>query len=476
LVRKRDCGDSLAYCERRAEFHSPEGAALFRPAATGSSIGEVEKRSAFRHIGYNATLVQGPDFMQLFAFGINHQTAPLLLREQVVFHAENMVQALRDLVDRQPVKEAAIISTCNRTEVYCHTEEPAQAMHWLAEYHKLKSQNLEPYLYQLPHDRAVKHAFRVASGLDSMVLGEPQILGQFKDAVRSAEQAGTLGLLLNKLFQRTFSVAKTVRSETEIGASTVSMASAAVRLAERIYPSIAEQAALFIGAGEMIELSATHFGARHPRQMTFANRTVERAQHLAERFRGRAITLNDLPSQLAVHDIIVTCTASSLPIIGKGVIESALRARKHRPFLIIDLAVPRDVEAQVGELDDVFLYSVDDLGKIAREGMDARESAVAQAEAIIETQVGDFMQWMDRRELVPTIRALRDDAERARRRAVEHALRQLARGDESQQVIEQLSHSLTNKLLHAPTHALNHANQDDREQLTNTLRRLYQLK
>ena len=414
--------------------------------------------------------------MQLFAFGINHQTAPLALREQVVFHAENLVQALRDLVDRNPVTEAAIISTCNRTEVYCDTAEPRRALHWLADYHQLKAQHLEPHIYQLPHERAVKHAFRVASGLDSMVLGEPQILGQFKDAVRTAEEAGTLGLLLNKLFQRTFLVAKNVRSETDIGASTVSMAAAAVRFAERIYPSIAEQSALFIGAGEMIELTATHFGSRHPRHMTFANRTVERAQHLAERFRGRAISLNYLPSQLASHDIIVSCTASMLPIIGKGLIESALRARKHRPLLIIDLAVPRDVEAEVGALDDVFLYTVDDLGRVAREGLDVRESAVAQAEAIIETQVGDFMQWLDNRELVPTIRELRDDAERARRREVERAVRQLARGDDAGQVLEQLSHSLTNKFLHAPTHALNHANDDDREQLVNMLRRLYKLK
>ncbi|MEO8442390.1 MAG: glutamyl-tRNA reductase [Betaproteobacteria bacterium] len=414
--------------------------------------------------------------MQLFAFGINHQTAPLALREQVVFNAENLVQALRDLVDRNPVKEAAIISTCNRTEVYCDTEEPRQALRWLADYHRLKAQHLDPYVYQLPREHAVKHAFRVASGLDSMVLGEPQILGQFKDAVRTAEQAGTLGLLLNKLFQRTFSVAKAVRSETDIGASTVSMASTAVRFAERIYPSIAEQSALFIGAGEMVELTATHFGARHPKHMTFANRTVERAQQLAERFRGRAISLNDLPSQLAVHDIIVSCTASMLPIIGKGLIESALRVRKHRPLLLIDLAVPRDVETEVGALDDVFLCTVDDLGRMAREGLDKRESAVAQAEAIIETQVGDFMQWLDNRELVPTIRALRDEAERARRHEVEHAVRNLARGDNAQQVLEQLSHSLTNKFLHAPTHALNHANDDDREQLVNMLRRLYQLK
>jgi glutamyl-tRNA reductase len=414
--------------------------------------------------------------MELFAFGINHHTAPLSLREQVVFSAENMVQALRDLVERNPVKEAAIVSTCNRTEIYCNTAEPRQAMQWLANFHQLKVDNLEPHLYQLPQELAVKHAFRVASGLDSMVLGEPQILGQFKSAVRAAESAGTLGLLLNKLFQRTFSVAKVVRSETDIGASTVSMASAAVKLAERIYPTIADQSVLFIGAGEMIELCATHFSAQHPKHTTFANRTLERAQALAERFRGRTITFTELPSQLAAHDIIVTCTASTLPIIGKGLIESALRTRKRRPILIIDLAVPRDVESEVETLDDVFLYSVDDLGRLAREGLDMRQAAVAQAEAIIETQVGDFMQWLDNRQLVPTIRALRDDAEQVRRHELERALQRLAHGDDAAVVIDQLSHALTNKFLHAPTHALNHASEEDREQLVTVLRRLHQLK
>ena len=414
--------------------------------------------------------------MELFAFGINHHTAPLSLREQVVFSAENMVQALRDLVERNPVKEAAIVSTCNRTEIYCNTAEPRQAMQWLANFHQLKVDNLEPHLYQLPQELAVKHAFRVASGLDSMVLGEPQILGQFKSAVRAAESAGTLGLLLNKLFQRTFSVAKVVRSETDIGASTVSMASAAVKLAERIYPTIADQSVLFIGAGEMIELCATHFSAQRPKHTTFANRTLERAQALAERFRGRTITFTELPSQLAAHDIIVTCTASTLPIIGKGLIESALRTRKRRPILVIDLAVPRDVEAEVEKLDDVFLYSVDDLGRLAREGLDMRQAAVAQAEAIIETQVGDFMQWLDNRQLVPTIRALRDDAEQVRRHELERALQRLAHGDDAAVVIDQLSHALTNKFLHAPTHALNHASEEDREQLVTVLRRLHQLK
>ena len=413
--------------------------------------------------------------MPLFAFGLNHQTAPLDVRERVVFHAEQVAQALRDLVDRPPVSEAAIISTCNRTEVYCTTAEPRTAIDWLADYHRMKPSQIQPYLYELPQARAVKHAFRVASGLDSMVLGEPQILGQFKGAVRSAEEAGTLGWMLNKLFQRTFSVAKTVRSETDIGASTVSMAAAAVRLAERIYPSIGEQSMLFVGAGEMIELAATHFAAHHPRKMTFANRTQARAQQLADRFFGHVILLNDIGAQLPLYDIVVSCTASPLPIIGKGLMESALKVRKHRPMLMFDLAVPRDIETEVTALDDAFLYTVDDLGQIAREGMDQRQNAVAQAEVIIENQVSDFLHWLDNRELVPTIRALRDTAERARRHELERAQRSLAKGADPQQVIDELSRALTNKFMHPPSHALNHAAEDERDELSALISRLYQI-
>jgi glutamyl-tRNA reductase len=411
--------------------------------------------------------------MELLTFGLNHHTAPLHVRERVVFNAETLVQALRDLTDRRRTNEAAIISTCNRTEVYCNTEDPGEAVNWLADYHRLKPQQLEPYLYRLPQEQAVKHAFRVASGLDSMVLGEPQILGQFKQAVRSAEAAGTLGLVLNKLFQRTFSVAKTVRSETEIGASTVSMASAAVQLAERIYPSIAGQNVLFVGAGEMIELCAAHFAAQHPKHMTFANRTEVRAQQIAERFVAHVISLNDLAPQLALHDIVVCSTASPIPVIGKGVVESALKARKHRPMLMFDLAVPRDIEPEVATLDDVFLYTVDDLGKIAREGIQTRQNAVAQAEVIIENQVSDFMHWLGSRKVVPAIRAMRDAAERSRRHELERAHRRLARGEDPQRVLDELSRALTNKLLHAPTHALNHATPEERDALAATLARLY---
>ena len=413
--------------------------------------------------------------MQLFAFGINHQTAPLAVREQVAFNVDGVENALRDLVENGAAKEAAILSTCNRMELYCNATKPEPAIDWLAHYHQLQRRDIEPYLYLLPREQAVKHSFRVASGLDSMVLGEPQILGQMKQAVRQAEQAGTLGFLLHKLFQRTFSVAKDVRTQTEIGANLVSMAAAAVRLAERIFPSIAEQRVLFIGAGEMIELNAVHFAARSPRQITVANRTLERAQTLARRINGLAITLTDLSEQLAQHDIIVTCTASQLPILGKGMVERALKARKHRPLFIVDLAVPRDVEAEVAELDDVFLYSVDDIAEVVKDGLDARQNAVKEAEVIINSGVSEFIHWMESREAVPTIRALRDHAERNRRHELEKALRLLARGESPEKVLEAMSSGLTNKFLHAPTQALNHAHGEDREKFLEVIHRLYHL-
>ena len=413
--------------------------------------------------------------MQLYAFGLNHQTAPLAVREQVAFNVDGMESALRDLVENGAAKEAAILSTCNRMELYCNASQPDHAIDWLARYHNLPRKDLEPYLYTLPRELAVKHSFRVASGLDSMVLGEPQILGQMKQAVRQAEEAGTLGFLLHKLFQRTFSVAKDVRTQTEIGANLVSMAAAAVRLAERIFPSISEQRVLFIGAGEMIELNAVHFAARNPAHITVANRTLERAQTLARRINGHAITLAELPEQLAHHDIIVTCTASQLPILGKGMVERALKARKHKPLFIVDLAVPRDVEAEVAELSDVFLYSVDDIAEVVKDGLDARQSAVKEAEVIIASGVSDFVHWMESREVVPTIRALRDHAERSRRHEVEKALRLLAKGESPEKVLEAMSSGLTNKFLHAPTHALNQVQGGDRENFLEVVHRLYHL-
>ena len=413
--------------------------------------------------------------MSIYTLGLNHQTAPLDVRERVVFHVDRLGDALGE-AKRLLGSEAAILSTCNRTELYLSGEQPKAAAEWLARYHRLEPAELSRYLYTLPAEKAVRHAFRVASGLDSMVLGEPQILGQMKDAERSAAAAGTLGTVLGKLFQRSFAVAKEVRTTTRVGANSVSMAAAAVKLAARIFPSLKDQKVLFIGAGEMVELCATHFAAQAPARITVANRTLERAQQLAHRFNGRAIELRDLAAHLHEHDIVLSCTASSLPILGKGLVERALKARRRLPMFMVDLAVPRDIEQEVSELDDVFLYTVDDLQDIVQGNMDARRAAVEQAEAIIDTQVGQFMHWMQVRESVPLIRALRDQAEEARRHEVERALRLLARGDDPRQVLEALSQGLTNKLMHAPTQALNEASGEERRTVAETLSRLFRIR
>jgi glutamyl-tRNA reductase len=393
----------------------------------------------------------------LFTLGLNHLTAPLAVRERVVFHVERLHEALGELKGGL-AREAAILSTCNRTELYVAggvaDETPAELMHWLTQYHRLAPGELHPHVYTLPQEQAVRHAFRVASGLDSMVLGEPQILGQMKDAARAAESAGTLGSLLHRLFQRSFAVAKEVRSTTSIGAASVSMAAAAVKLAARIFPSLKDQSVLLIGAGEMIDLAATHFAAQAPARIAVANRTLERAERLATRFNAQAIELRSLGERLHEYDIVVSCTASSLPILGKGLVERALRARRHRPMFMVDLAVPRDIEQEAAELADVFLYTIDDLAEIVSANLDSRRSALDQAEAIIESQVGQFMHWMRLREGVPLIRALRDEADAARRAELERALKALARGEDPAKVLEALSRTLTNKLLHGPTQAL----------------------
>jgi glutamyl-tRNA reductase len=417
--------------------------------------------------------------MSIVTLGLNHHTAPLGVRERVVFHVERLGDALGE-AKRLLAPEAAILSTCNRTELYLSGEldqaKRGAATEWLAGYHRIDAAELSPYLYTLPREQAVRHAFRVASGLDSMVLGEPEILGQMKDAVRSAEAAGTLGTVLQKLFQRSFAVAKEVRSTTQVGANSVSMAAASVKLAGRIFPSLKDQKVLFIGAGEMIELCATHFAAQGPARITIANRTLERAQALAHRFNARAIELRELAEQLHEYDIVVSSTASSLPILGKGLVERALKARRRLPMFMVDLAVPRDIEQEVGELDDVFLYTLDDLQGIVQGNLDARRAAVQQAEAIIDTQVGQFMHWMQVRQSVPLIRALRGQAEEARRHEVERALKLLAKGDDPKQVLEALSQGLTNKLMHAPTQALNEATGDERRTLADTLARLFRLR
>jgi glutamyl-tRNA reductase len=413
--------------------------------------------------------------MTLFTLGLNHQTAPLDVREQIVFSPDAIGHALRDLLARPKVKEAAILSTCNRTEVYIRAVEPTPVARWLEDFHRVPQDSLTPYLYTLPREKAVTHAFRVASGLDSMVLGEPQILGQMKQAVRHAESAGTLGLVLNRLFQRTFAVAKDVRTHTDIGSASISMAAASVKLAERIFPSIGEQRVLMIGSGEMIDLSVTHFAARSPKSITIANRTLERGKQLAERFGAEAITLTEMPERLPEFDIIVTCTASTLPILGKGLLERVIKARRHAPIFIVDLAVPRDVEPEAADLDDVFLYSVDDLSAIVKDNLQVRKESVREAEAMIATQADSFLRWLEGRTVVPTITALQGHHDALRAAELERARKLLANGTPPNDVLEQLARGLTNKFLHAPTKALNQAGEAERAELVAMFEKIYQI-
>ena len=410
--------------------------------------------------------------MQLFTLGLNHATAPLALREQLAFTDAQVLPALQQLRHAlgDAVQEVALVSTCNRTEFYCATPSPHQLAEalprWLESQRSLSSQALQAHSYIHTQAASAHHAFRVASGLDSMVLGEPQILGQMKQAERLARDAGSLGTMLNQLFQRTFAVAKEVRSQTDIGAHSVSLAAASVRLAQRIFDRMADTHILFVGAGEMIELCAAHFAGQQPKQITIANRTMTRAQTLAEKLSAQTISLHELPSRFAEFDIVVSCTASSLPLIGLGMVERALKARRHRPIFMVDLAVPRDIEADVAKLDDVFLYTVDDLASVVQEGVELRQAAVGEAETIIQARVQDFMHWVEGRAALPVIHDMRQHAEHLRQAELSKAQKALQKalsnGTDPMLVLEQLSHGLTNKFLHGPLHALQQASERTR--------------
>jgi glutamyl-tRNA reductase len=320
---------------------------------------------------------------------------------------------------------------------------------------------------------AARHAFRVAAGLDSMVLGEPQILGQMKQAVRQADEAGTLGTTLHQLFQRSFSVAKEVRTATEIGAHSISMAAAAVRLASQLFERLADVNVLFVGAGEMIELVATHFAARTPKGMAVANRTLERGERLAARFGAHALRLSDLPTRLHEFDVVISCTASTLPIIGLGAVERALKQRRHRPMFMVDLAVPRDIEPEVSSLGDVYLYTVDDLSALVQTAGEKRQAAVQQAEAIIDAGVQSFTHWLDQRAAVPLIQALNRQAEDWGTVALARARKQLAKGEPVEAVLEALTRGLTQKMLHGALAELHSVDGPEREQLAQTVSRLF---
>lgn len=416
--------------------------------------------------------------MPLFAVGINHKTAPVEVRERVAFAPEGVQPALRELVACPGVHEAALLSTCNRTELYCSLEaaDCAPVIQWLCEHHRIARADVEPYLYIHAEHAAINHVLRVASGLDSMILGEPQILGQIKAAYKAAVEAGTVGALLGRLFQHTFSVAKQVRTDTAIGASPVSVAFAAVSLAKQIFGDLSKQTALLIGAGETIELTARHLRDSNIGRLIVANRTVERAHLLASEFNGYAISLGDMPAHLAEADIVISSTASQLPILGKGSVESALKVRKHRPIFMVDIAVPRDIEPEVGELDDVYLYTVDDLQEVIQENLKSRQAAAKQAEEIVDTQVAEFMGWLQSLNAVSTIRAYRSHAESTRDAELENARRLLAQGRDPEQVMHLLARALTNKLIHIPSIQMKQAGFQGRLELLQAARELFDLK
>jgi len=424
--------------------------------------------------------------MSVWALGINHTTAPLDLRGRFAFALDQIAPTLHGL--RQSLSqnaaacgavETAIISTCNRTEIYCAGERPAldHTLGWLARSGGVSPEVLREHSYSLENGPVARHAFRVASGLDSMVLGEAQILGQMKDAVRAAESAGALGSTLNQLFQRSFAVAKEVRTSTEIGAHSISMAAAAVRLASQLFEDLGRTRVLFVGAGEMIELCATHFAARNPKQIAIANRTLERGEKLATRFGGEVMRLSDLPERLHEFDIVVSCTASTLPIVGLGAVERALKKRRHRPMFMVDLAVPRDIEPEVKQLEDVYLYTVDDLASVVQTAQANRQAAVAQAEAIIDAGVQSFMHWMDQRHpehgVVPLIRQIQDQADVWRTIELDRARKRLAKGEDIDTVLDALSRGLAQKMLHGTLAELRAGDAETREQTARTASRLF---
>ena len=399
--------------------------------------------------------------MDLLCLGLNHTTAPVSVLERVAFGAEQIAPGIELIKSRLGdaacggVHEAMILSTCNRTEIYCACEDTAVAGKSLSalieEIKSVPATNFEPHTYQLCRAEAARHVYRVVSGIDSMVLGETQIVGQFKKAVAEARRCGGLGLMLNHLFQQAFSVAKQVRSSTAIGSSSVSLAAAAVRLSMRLFGALDKSHVLFVGAGEMIELCAAHFSAQNPASMTVANRSLDRGQALADRYTGQSIRLQDLPGQIDRYDIIVSCTASALPIIGYGMIERSIKARRHRPICIVDLAVPRDVEPEVSRLNDVFVYTMDELGAVVAQGKESRQNAVVQADAMISGHVHDFERWLAMRDSVPSITTVRSRAELMAQGLADKAKKAIHQGQNSEAVIDELVRTLTHKLIHDPT-------------------------
>jgi glutamyl-tRNA reductase len=414
--------------------------------------------------------------MSLVVVGINHRTAPVEVRERVVFEPSRIPEALQQLRSLPEIRESVIVSTCNRTELYCVTDGAGEGDlgDWLQRYHGL-GVSLHHCLYHHGEDKAIGHAFAVASGLDSMVLGEPQILGQLKDAYRVAQEAGTTGPVLNRLFQSAFSVAKRVRTETKIGANAVSVASAAVAMARTVFASFENRTALLVGAGETVSLAARHLYADGLRRMIIANRSVDRARELAAEFHGFAIGLDEIPNHLKEADIVVASTAAPHSIITRHMTEQALRARKRRPMFMVDIAVPRDIDADVAELEDVYLFTVDDLQSVVNENLEGRRQAAREAGELINTEVERFSHSLKTRDAAPLIRRLREDADRTRQRTLEQARHMLAHGKSHDEVLNFLANTLTNRLLHAPSQRLRDAAETGDGEILDAIADIYRL-
>jgi glutamyl-tRNA reductase len=402
--------------------------------------------------------------MTLLSLGINHQTAPVDIREKIAFSPEQLSGALLELQKIPTVNESVIVSTCNRTEIYCDVADDSlrAIADWLSSFHHMSDDSLTPYLYQHTDHEVARHLFRVASGLDSMVLGEPQILGQLKTSYDQARVGNSVNTILDRLFQHSFSVAKRVRTDTEIGSHPVSVAFSAVNLSKQIFGDLGQQRALLIGAGETIELVARHLKSQGVQSIVIANRSLEKAQMLAQSLGATATSISAVPEQLVNADIVISSTASQLPILGKGATEAALKRRRHRPIFMVDLAVPRDIESQVGDLEDVYLYTVDDLKNVVDKNIRHRELAATAAQEIINLEVTTFSQWLKTHQSADHIRQLRNQAETIKQQCIEKAMLQFEQDNDAKKALLTLANSLTNKMLHAPTLEMRKAiNNDD---------------
>ena len=413
--------------------------------------------------------------MNLNIIGLNHKTAPLSLRERFVFHSDQISHALLDLKSKK-ISQVAILSTCNRTEIYFNGSKVQIVFQWLANYHNIKLRELKKHLYHHQNKSALIHAYRVACGLDSMFLGESQILGQMKQASKISDYAGTQGKFLSSFFQSVFSAAKEIRSKTNIGTSNTTIATTILSITKKIFGDISQNKIIFVGAGEMTELIAKYFNKYQPKKIVIANRSISRGNSLAKKIGGEACLLAEINDQIHDYDVVISCTGSQLPVIGLGMIERAIKLRKHKPMLLIDLAIPRDIESEASKLNDIFLYTLDELAQTAQEGIDKRTDSIKDAEKIIKKKVANFYLADNQKKATPAIKSLRNQFEESRLKEINKAKKQLEKGKSIDEILESLSNNLSNKFLHHPTKALNESAASKTKEISDLLKKIYNIK